>query len=60
MIFDRWGVLIYETDDNTKAHWDGNYKGVMSPFDSYVWKINGIDKFSAEIIEMTGRVTLIK
>jgi gliding motility-associated-like protein len=60
MIFDRWGVLIYETDDNTKAHWDGTYKGVMSPFDSYVWKINGIDKFSAEIIEMTGHVTLIK
>ena len=39
MIFDRWGELIFETDDITKG-WDGNFKGIPVQQGVYVWKVN--------------------
>lgn len=37
-IYNRWGSVIFysESQENT---WDGYYEGVMSPPNSYVWKI---------------------
>jgi gliding motility-associated-like protein len=37
-IYNRWGSVVFysESQDNT---WDGYYEGVMSPPDSYAWKI---------------------
>jgi gliding motility-associated-like protein len=36
-IYDRWGVLVYETKDITKG-WDGTYKGQPAMRDVYVYK----------------------
>lgn len=36
-IFNRWGELIFETDDVHKG-WDGYYRGLLSKQDVYVWK----------------------
>jgi gliding motility-associated-like protein len=39
MIFDRWGMLIFETYD-TQTGWDGRIKGNKCQQDVYVWKID--------------------
>jgi gliding motility-associated-like protein len=38
MVFNRWGELIFESED-INIRWDGTYKGVQSPVDTYVWKV---------------------
>jgi len=38
LIFDRWGLLIYETDRRDNA-WDGTYKGGEAQQDTYVYKL---------------------
>ena len=37
-IWNRWGELIYETNDFNKG-WDGSYKGHECPIDAYVYVI---------------------
>jgi gliding motility-associated-like protein len=43
MIFNRWGDLIYQTDD-IYFEWDGTYKGHQSPDGSYVYRVKVTDK----------------
>ena len=57
-IFDRWGKLMYETQDISKG-WDGKYAGALQPTAVYVWIIKGID-ITGKIIESKGTVTLIR
>jgi len=37
-VFDRWGVLLFESKDLNKA-WDGTFKGEPVQEDVYVWRI---------------------
>jgi gliding motility-associated-like protein len=39
MIFNRWGELIFDSDD-IMFGWDGYYKGKLSQAGSYVYKID--------------------
>lgn len=59
-IFDRWGRVIFETDDINQA-WDGTVRGSEEPIknDVYVWKAQVEDVFSKNH-DLTGHVTLIK
>ncbi|MBK9421850.1 MAG: gliding motility-associated C-terminal domain-containing protein [Flavobacteriales bacterium] len=57
-VFNRWGELIFSTDDPEGA-WDGTYKGVPSPIGVYVWQVsmtetNGDSRFAR------GHVTLLR
>lgn len=36
-IYNRWGELIFQSDNNTG--WDGKWKGVLQPTESYVCKV---------------------
>jgi gliding motility-associated-like protein len=57
-IFDRWGQLIYESDDISQG-WDGMYKNQMSAQDVYVYKAWG--KFiSGKEFRVTGNVLLVR
>jgi gliding motility-associated-like protein len=58
MIFNRWGELIYETE-NPDAGWDGTYKGLMSQTDVYVWLIRTRDNKDLPH-DYVGHVTLLK
>jgi gliding motility-associated-like protein len=58
MIFNRWGELIYETE-NPEAGWDGTYKGLMSQTDVYVWKIQAKDHKNIQH-DYIGHVTLLR
>ncbi len=57
-IFNRWGELIYKTDD-TDQGWDGSFKGKPSPNDVYVWKIDFKNIVSKEHESHIGHVTLL-
>lgn len=35
-IYDRWGQLVFETNDATVG-WDGNFKGKPQPLGMYLW-----------------------
>ncbi|MCD4747606.1 MAG: gliding motility-associated C-terminal domain-containing protein, partial [Bacteroidales bacterium] len=56
-IYNRWGQLIFETDNVNKG-WDGTYKGKACPMGLYVWIIYYED--DGEKITNKGNVTLLK
>ncbi len=60
MIFDRWGNMIFKTDDLHKG-WDGtigNGKEVAL-IDVFIWKVNARDVLG-KYYRMTGTVSLLK
>jgi len=57
-IFDRWGLKIYETIDQSKP-WDGIYKSHLAQEDVYVYKIVLTDVFE-HYHEFIGKVTLLR
>lgn len=59
-IFDRWGNLIYYTDDLAKG-WNGKVQGHedVCQIDTYVWKIKAIDVLGTKH-NLVGKVSLIK
>jgi len=57
-IFDRWGELIFETNDISKG-WDGTFKGKPLPDGIYVWKLFFKD-LDNTVHQKTGHVNIIK
>ncbi|CAN5918948.1 hypothetical protein BH11BAC7_BH11BAC7_11990 [soil metagenome] len=59
-IFDRWGNMIYYTDDFAKG-WDGMVQGHTNPCqqDVYVWKIKANDLLGNKH-NLIGHVTLVR
>jgi len=58
-IFDRWGQLVYTTDNINKG-WDGLYKGSPAQIDVYVWRVSYIKIHSDRTTERVGTVTLVR
>jgi gliding motility-associated-like protein len=61
-IYDRWGILIFETSDPNKG-WNGTFKGTGTTYsenDAYVWKLNLRPIGSRERLELMGTLTLFK
>jgi len=54
-IFDRWGELIYETNDFGKG-WDGNYLDQLVKMDIYIYQAKIKMECGDEIIKSTGHV----
>jgi hypothetical protein len=59
-IFDRWGNLIFQTDDPNEG-WDGRVQGssTICQQDTYVWKIKYADLLNKKY-NLVGHVNLIK
>jgi len=60
MIFDRWGNMIYQTDDYDKG-WDGRANGgsEIAQIDVYVWKVSLKDNKGIPH-KYIGHVTIVK
>ena len=57
-LFNRWGVLIYTTND-IKNGWDGTFKNLKLPNDVYTYKID-VEFLDRTTKTKTGNVTLIR
>ena len=40
-IWNRWGQLLYQAAD--QSGWDGYYRGVLQPMETYIWTADGLD-----------------
>jgi gliding motility-associated-like protein len=59
LIFDRWGELIFETD-NFREGWDGRVKGNMCQQEVYVYRLDFRDLVEYKEHTYIGRVTLVR
>ena len=59
MIFNRWGELIFQTDD-TESGWNGTYKNQACTDDVYAWKCEFKNVLSNETEIHVGHVTLVR
>lgn len=58
MVYNRWGNLVFETNDPTNPGWDGQKDGKEAPSDVYIYLIRvGLGD---EVVEDRGEVTLIR
>jgi gliding motility-associated-like protein len=63
IIFDRWGQMVFESDNVDKV-WDGTWKGQYCPPGSYVWSVKigflGQDIITQGDIAFKGTVTIVR
>lgn len=57
-IYDRWGVLVFETNNVTEG-WDGTYNGKIAPVGVYVWTADAFCS-TGKSIKKQGNVTLMR
>jgi gliding motility-associated-like protein len=57
-VYDNWGVLIWETTDQTKG-WDGKKNGQDQPVGVYVWTLD-VEMYNNRTVKKNGDVTLIR
>ncbi len=57
-IFNRWGQIIFETNQRNVG-WDGKYKGVLQPMDSYAYTLL-VELSDGQKIKKSGDITLIR
>jgi gliding motility-associated-like protein len=58
-VYNRWGELVFETDDYSKG-WDGKHKGSSSPSGVYVWVVNYKKESNDKSEVIKGTVTLLR
>lgn len=59
LIFNRWGQLIYTTND-PEAGWNGTYKNQLCTDDVYIWKCEFKNIVSQQYESYVGHVTLVR
>jgi gliding motility-associated-like protein len=57
-VYNRWGNLIFTSQD-PNAGWDGRFKGVAQPVETYLWIAEGIDIQGKKIVQK-GMTTLVR
>ncbi len=58
-IFNRWGELVFESDDIYKF-WDGTYQGErITSTDVFVYQVKAVGKNNVTLPEERGNVTLV-
>jgi gliding motility-associated-like protein len=59
-IFDRWGEMIFQTNNPQNA-WDGTYKNKLMPLEVYIYVLDyALSRSSEKTISISGDVTLIR
>jgi len=59
LIFDRWGEVIFESD-NYDVGWDGAYGGELVQDGTYIWKVEFGEAQTDKRQTHTGHVTLLR
>ena len=58
-IYNRAGLKVYESINNSIDGWDGKFNGVLQPLDTYMWIVEGINKFGTPV-RQRGTTTLLR
>ena len=59
-VYNRWGILVFDNKNaNVYNGWDGTYKGVKQPLETYAWVAEGID-VDGNYIRRTGNTVLVR
>lgn len=59
IVWNRWGEIVFETNDPETQGWDGSYKGREAVGDSFAWYTR-LRCGNGEYYENKGNVTLLK
>lgn len=57
-IYNRWGNLLFTTNNITQG-WDGRFKGVMQPNETYLWIMVGTNAAN-ERVQKRGMISLVR
>ena len=57
-VFNKWGILVYQTDALANGGWDGQFRSKMQPLETFSWYAEGIDAFGGKY-QSTGKTILI-
>jgi gliding motility-associated-like protein len=57
-VYNRWGNLIFATQDPNQG-WDGTFKGVPQPVETYLWIAEGIDENGRKVVAK-GMTSLVR
>lgn len=58
-IYDRWGQLIFKTNDLQKS-WDGYFRGTPAPMGVYVWFLDYDNPICGKQLRRKGNLTVIR
>ncbi len=58
-IFNRWGELVFETDDINQG-WNGQYKGEFQMSDTYSYIVEGKPYISDTPVQKSGFINIVK
>ncbi|HYD21839.1 MAG TPA: gliding motility-associated C-terminal domain-containing protein [Flavipsychrobacter sp.] len=58
VVYNRWGVKMYETSNITEG-WDGTYNGKAQPMGVYVYTVEAVSSTGKRLVKQ-GNVTLIR
>ena len=57
-VFNRWGNMVFSTDDPNTLGWDGSYNGKQQEVGVYVWYM--IFETPFKTVTKKGNVTLLR
>ena len=57
-VYNRWGNIVFTTTDPNQG-WDGTFKGVPQPVETYLWIAEGIDVNGKKIVAK-GMTSLVR
>jgi gliding motility-associated-like protein len=58
-IYNRWGQLIYRSQNRKQQGWDGTFKGKLQPMDVYAYTLD-IEFTDGQKLRKTGDITLLR
>lgn len=57
-VYNKWGILVYQSDALANGGWDGQFKSKMQSLETFSWFAEGIDMFGGKI-QSQGKTILI-
>ncbi|MFM2047737.1 MAG: hypothetical protein RI955_283, partial [Bacteroidota bacterium] len=58
-IYNRWGELVYATNDKNNKGWDGQYRGVNQEVGTYIYHVTA-ECGGGKLMNVKGDVTLLR
>lgn len=57
-VYNKWGILVFQTDDMATSGWDGQLKTKLQPLETFSWFADGIDLLGGKY-QSQGKTILI-